>query len=93
VRTDERIAASPLAPVKFERYERRVRRAEAATGDAGVLVLETSQVGPYLAAAPPFDTAPLSGFSQFREHLRVEVAVWSVFLPPAPSASTATGGD
>lgn len=92
VRTDERIAASPLSPVKFERYERRVRRAEAATGGAGVLVLETDQVGPYLAAAPPFDAAPLNGFSQFRGHQRVDVAEWSVFLPPSPAASTTTGG-
>lgn len=91
VHTDERIAASPLDPVKFDRYEQRVRRADARADGADVLVLDTDQVAAYLAAAAPFDAFPLNGFAQYRAHGRVEVSQWTVFLPP-PGASPIGGG-
>ena len=88
VRSDERIAASPLAPVKFDRYEQRVRQADAM--GAGVLVLETAQVAAYPTTTPPVDF-PYSAFPQFQNHQRVAVGSWTVFLPPGTPAAPKTG--
>ncbi len=76
VRTNERIAASPIVTIKFDRYEERVRRADTAAGGGGVLVIKRPDTAAYLAGAPPFDVYP-----QFRDHQRVNVSLWTVFLP------------
>ena len=71
--TDERVVASPIAPIKFLRYEEVVRAAEA-RGEAA-LVLFTAQVPDYLAGKPPFDR-----HQGFRSGARVHVGSWTVFL-------------
>jgi len=91
VESDERIAASPLAPIKFDRYEQRVRRADAAAGGAGVLVLDRDQAATYSAAVARGEL-PYRSFPQFQGHRRVEVSRWTVFLPPGPPAAPTTGG-
>lgn len=91
VRTDERIAASPIVTIKFDRYEERVRQADAAAGGGGVLVIKRPDTAAYLVGAPPFDAYP-----QFRDHQRVNVSLWTVFLPnatpPDSTAPTSSGG-
>ena len=87
VESDERIAASPLDPIKFDRYEQRVRQA----GGAGVLVLDRDQAATYPAAVARGEL-PYRTFPQFQGHQRVEVSRWTVFLPPGPPAAATTGG-
>ncbi len=91
VESDERIAASPLDPIKFDRYEQRVRQADTDAGGAGVLVLDRDQAATYPAAVARGEL-PYRSFPQFQGHQQVEVSRWTVFLPPGPPAASTTGG-